>query len=418
MIYSIELILEQMSRGDAQSDDAIGWFVEGVTSGVVSRPQAAAWLAFAYARTLSSGETVALTRAMAHSGGTMSWGEGPRLIDKHSTGGVGDKVSLILAPLWAELGMRVPMISGRGLGHTGGTLDKLESIPGYRTDLSESELRQALDSVGCFISGQTVDLAPADRILYGLRDETSTVASVPLIVASILSKKLAEGTERLILDVKVGSGGFMPDLEKAKVLGAALVKVARGAGLDCDALLTPMDSPLGRAVGNGLEVIESIETLKGGGPQDLIDVTLALADHKDAANVLRSGAAYERFCQMVEIQGGDCSAFEDYARLGLEGTTRLDFVASRPGIISEMDAGGIGRAALDLGAGRTRADEPVDHGVGLLLQRTVGDSVNLGDSILTVVHRDQHGLEQCLARLKSAVKISEKSGDISQIYRL
>ncbi|MEQ1507016.1 MAG: thymidine phosphorylase, partial [Myxococcota bacterium] len=258
--WTSDELLYAMRSGEPQPPDAIRAFVAGVVDGSVSRPQAAAWLAWAFVRGLTDDETVALTRAMTASGATLQWGDGPEIVDKHSTGGVGDKVSLVLAPLWAELGYRVPMVSGRGLGHTGGTLDKLESIPGYRTDLDEAGLRRVLADVGCFVSGQTASLAPADGVLYALRNETCTVESIPLIVGSILSKKLAAGVSRLVLDVKCGSGAFMQAEDDARALAAALVRVARGAGTTCSALVTSMDRPLGRAVGNALEVREAIAT--------------------------------------------------------------------------------------------------------------------------------------------------------------
>ena len=283
MVLTIEEMLVSMGGQTPQSDTAIRQFVDGVTNGTVTDPQAAAWLAFAFARTLTMHETISHTQAITQSGEILGWGEGSRLTDKHSTGGVGDKISLILAPLWAELGLRVPMISGRGLGHTGGTLDKLEAIPGFCVSHDSQKLHNILNTVGCFINGQTSDLAPADKRLYALRDETATVASIPLIVASILSKKLAEGTEKLILDVKMGSGGFMPDLLRARELANALVTVAKGAGLDCEAMITRMDRPLGKTIGNGLEVMEAIRVLQGKGPKDLIDLTVSLAQHDDAA---------------------------------------------------------------------------------------------------------------------------------------
>jgi len=311
----VEDILQGMGSGAEQPAEAIEAFVDGVVDGSISRPQAAAWLAWAFRRGLTDAETVALTRAMTDSGDVLRWPEGPLCIDKHSTGGVGDKVSLVLAPLWVALGWRVPMLSGRGLGHTGGTLDKLEAIPGYHTDLSEGRLGEVLAEVGCFISGQTGEVAPADRVLYALRNETSTVESIPLIVGSILSKKLAEGIERLVLDVKVGSGAFMKDLPRARALAEALVRVATGAGVRCTAHITAMDRPLGAAVGNALEVREAIDCLRGEGPADLRALVLALAGREDAAAALDDGRALERFTAMVEAQGGDPRVVDDPSRL-------------------------------------------------------------------------------------------------------
>jgi pyrimidine-nucleoside phosphorylase/thymidine phosphorylase len=395
-------LLYAMRSGSEQPADAIEAFVRGVVDGSLSRPQAAAWLAWAYSRGLTDAETVALTRAMTRSGTTLSWGDGPEVVDKHSTGGVGDKVSLVLAPLWAELGYRVPMISGRGLGHTGGTLDKLEAIPGFRTDLDQDRLQAVLAQVGCFVSGQTASLAPADRVLYALRNETCTVESIPLIVGSILSKKLAAGVSRLVLDVKCGSGAFMVAEDDARALAGALVRVARGAGTDASAWITAMDQPLGGAVGNALEVEESIATLEGGGPADLRELVLVLAQDPRAEQVLASGAAAERFRRMVAAQGGDPDA-----RLHGSGTTVVEVKADRSGVVRRMDARGVGRAAFVLGAGRRRAEDPVDPGVGAIVDRKVGDEVRPGDVLLRLHHRDGRDLEAALALVRDAVEIGE-----------
>ncbi len=366
--------LARKREGGRHAPADIASFVEAVVSGSVSRPQAAAWLAFVYVRGLDDEETLALTRAMTESGERLSWPglDGP-FVDKHSTGGVGDKVSLILAPLWAELGWRVPMISGRGLGFTGGTLDKLEAIPGFRTDLDNAALRRVLRDVGCFMNGQTGALAPADRVLYALRNETATVPAIPLIVASILSKKLAEGLDRLELDVKVGSGAFMTDLPRARALAEALVRVGNGAGVRTRARITNMDQPLGVACGNGLEVAESLACLEGGGPPDLRALVLALTDHPDAARVLDSGAARARFDRLVAAHGGDLSAFD--ATIGAE---PIEFHAPLDGVVTRCDAGMIGRAVFALGAGRARADDPVHPGVGVEVLAKCGDVVRRG----------------------------------------
>jgi len=403
-------LLYGMRRGDEQSDDAIAAFVAGVSDGSISRPQAAAWLAWAFERGLSDRETVALTRAMTNSGDVLEWAPGSTLIDKHSTGGVGDKVSLILAPLWAALGMRVPMISGRGLGHTGGTLDKLEAIPGFRTDLEEDDLRRILADVGCFITGQTRALAPADRVLYALRNETCTVESIPLIVGSILSKKLAEGVSRLVLDVKTGSGAFMQTLEGSRELAGALVRVAKGYGVHCTAAITAMDRPLGRAIGNGLEVEESIACLKGEGPGDLRELVLALADHPDAEKTLDSGEAFEKFAAMVAAQGGSLSE-------GLRdpGADRHDIVADRSGFLTTVDARSMGRAAFVLGAGRRRAEDGLDYGVGVRLNRQLGDEVSAGQPLLTLLHRSGRALDEAAALAENGLRISDERGEIAPL---
>ena len=273
-------------------------------NGSVTRAQAAAWLAMVYLQGMTDEETVCLTRIMTDSGDRLSWPgiEGP-FVDKHSTGGVGDKVSLVLAPLWMALGCKVPMISGRGLGHTGGTLDKLESIPGFRTDLEPSELRRVLEDAGGFISGQTGDVAPADRILYALRNETATVPSIPLITASILSKKLAEGIDTLSLDVKWGTGAFMKTREDAEVLARSLVAVGNGSGVNTRARITDMNQPLGHAVGNAIEVAEAVACLKGEGPEDLASLTCELIGDPRARELLDSGSAYVQWCRMVTACG-------------------------------------------------------------------------------------------------------------------
>ena len=406
MAWHIEVILSMLRDGRELPEDAIYALIQGVVDGTVSRPQAAAFLAWAFTRGLTEPETLALTRAMTETGDQLVWPEGPPLIDKHSTGGVGDKVSLALAPLWAELGNRVPMISGRGLEQTGGTLDKLESIPGYRTDLSTEELQGTLARVGCFISGQTARLAPADRVLYALRNETCTVPSIPLIVGSILSKKLAEGVEELVLDVKVGTGAFMKDVGEARALAEALVEVATDAGLRCRALLTEMSRPLGRAIGNALEVEEAVACLKGEGPPDLRALVVALAGDPRAEDVLDSGAALDRFGRMVEAQGGDRRALERGDLLG-GGASRTVVAASTAGVIQRVDALAMGRAAFLLGAGRRRAEDPVDPGVGLLVHVSPGTSVEVGQPIVEIVHRDGRALEQARQLVEDAIEVGD-----------
>lgn len=407
MTRSIEDLLTAMKSGQPVPDGDIQAFIDGVVAGSFTRPQIAAWLAWAWMRTLTPRETIALTRAMTLSGDRLSWPVGSELIDKHSTGGVGDKVSLVLAPLWATLGKRVPMISGRGLAHTGGTLDKLEAIPGFRCDLSTDELRAALDAAGCFISGQTGQLAPADRVLYALRDEVQAVDSPPLAVASILCKKLAEGLDRLVLDVKCGSGAITPEPAAAAALAQTMVDVATGYGVQASALVTDMSQPLGCAVGNTLEVVESIEALQGGGPDDLRELVVALAGDPRAAEVLASGAAFETFEKMVVAQGGDPSALHDPSRLRGGGTESHVLVADRSGHLAELDALAVGIAAYRLGAGRFEAGGDVDFGVGITLHAKVGDAISSGEPLLTLHHRAGFGLADALARLDDRIRISE-----------
>jgi thymidine phosphorylase len=389
--------LARKRDGGVHSAAEIAAFVAGVVDGSVSRPQAAAWLGFAFVRGLDDAEAVALTRAMTESGDRLSWPglDGP-FVDKHSTGGVGDKVSLVLAPVWAELGWKVPMISGRGLGHTGGTLDKLEAIPGYRTDLDDAALRAALRDVGCFINGQTAQLAPADRVLYALRNETETVPCIPLIVASILSKKLAEGLDRLVLDVKVGSGAFMTDLPRARALAEALVRVGNGAGVRTEAVLTDMEQPLGVACGNGTEVEEAVACLEGRGPADLREATIRLAMHPDAERVLASGAARERFARMVHAHGGRLEAM-DLSR----GVRFEEIRAPEDAVVTRCDARAIGRAVFVLGAGRSRAEDPVLPNVGVDVYAKVGSRVSRGEPLARIRHVGR-GLEAARHELAGA----------------
>ena len=409
---TVDVLLRSMRSGEEQSADAVFDFVRFATDGTMTRAQVATWLAWAFQRGLTTSETVALTQAMTESGTVMTWPEGAPLVDKHSTGGVGDKVSLILAPLWAELGYRVPMISGRGLGHTAGTLDKLEAIPGFRTDLDDGELKAVLADVGCFISGQTATLAPADRVLYALRNETQTVESIPLIVGSILSKKLAEGVKRLVLDVKTGSGAFMETLTESQTLARQLVDVATGAGLDCTATISEMGRPLGEMVGHGLEVLESVECLKGGGPADLRELVLTLADHPDAASALDSGRAYTRFVRMVEAQGGDPRTLEEASSLRNPANDFVEVRAEEAGFIHRVDARAMGVSVFRLGGGRLSATDPIDFGVGIQILAKPGDSVEAGQVLARVFHRSGEGLDEALRRTTSGFVIDGAEPDV------
>ncbi|MED5371721.1 MAG: thymidine phosphorylase [Myxococcota bacterium] len=400
----IQTFLEEKREGQEHSAADIQAFIKGVVDGSITRAQAAAWLAFVNVRGMSDRETTTLTQAMTDSGRVLAWpGLSGPFVDKHSTGGVGDKISLILAPVWAAMGMRVPMISGRGLGITGGTLDKLEAIDGYRTTLSPEELRLVLAEAGCFINGQTGELAPADRFLYALRDETATVPSIPLITASILSKKLAEGLDRLVLDVKCGSGAFMRTRTSARKLADSLVRVGRSAGLQVESVISDMSQPLGLAVGNAVEVQESIDVLKGGGPDDVRKLVLSLSGDPEAAKVvIRDGSAYERFERMVHAQGGDL------AKPLLGGKVQEEVVlAGRSGRVERCDALGIGQAAFLLGAGRVKASDDVHPGVGVLLTAKRGDMVEAGQPLARLLHAEGHGLHDALDEVRSAIEIKE-----------
>jgi len=341
-------------------------------------------------------------------------------VDKHSTGGVGDKSSIVIAPLVAACGAVVPMMSGRGLGHTGGTLDKLESIPGFRTGLSLDELRSAITTIGCALIGQTADVAPADRRLYALRDVTGTVESIPLISASIMSKKIAEGIGGLVLDVKTGSGAFMKTLEDARALARSLIAIGEGSGVHCEALITRMDTPLGTHVGNASEVIECLEVLKGRGPEDTRELSISLASrmlvvsgvdtdpaHAEARirGALNSGAGLDTFRRIIENQGGDPRVVDDYSLLPAAADEHR--VAAPAGGFVNLESEGIGRAAVALGAGRATLDDVVDPGVGIEILATAGVQVKTNDPVLLVRHRGGRGLDTAMALLDAAVTISE-----------
>ena len=399
---SIDRILERKRDGCELSADEIEYFINAVTNEVATRAQAAAFLAFVFTRGMSKQETVALTLSMADSGHRLHWPDyGASIADKHSTGGVGDKVSLILAPLWATLGVKVPMISGRGLGHTGGTLDKLEAIEGYQVTIQENRLKDILDEVGCFICGQTATLAPADRILYALRNETSTVPCIPLIVASILSKKLAEGIDRLVMDVKYGSGAFMKTKEQAEELARSLTEVGSGAGLDMRAVLSDMNQPLGHGVGNAVEVEEAIQCLKGEGPEELSSLVCDLIGDPRASEILSSGAAFEKWQQMVQAHGGKLG--QPLKGFGCQERVVL---ASQDGVVQQCDAYKIGYASVLLGGGRLRADEAIHHGVGMWVHAKVGDLVEKGQPLVTVLHNEKN-LERALTLIDEAYVISQ-----------
>ena len=367
-------------------------------------------------------EIGALTDAMLNSGATLDL-SGIRVgrVDKHSTGGVGDKVSLVLAPLVACIGVAVPMMSGRGLGHTGGTLDKLESIPGFRTDLSLARATAQIERVGCALMGQTEEIAPADRRLYALRDATATVESIPLISASIMSKKLAEGLTGLVLDVKYGSGAFLPELERGLELARTMIDLGVDHGCPVVALLTAMDRPLGRACGNALEVEESIMALRGEGPPDLMAVVYALgaemlllggaaAGRDDARRrmevAISSGRAAAKFQEIIEAQGGDPRVVDDPSLL--PEAPELDmFVAPRAGVVSQVEPRAIGRGITLLGGGRTRVDDIIDPGVGFVITARPGDVVRKGEPLATVYARDRAGVLQGLEVLREAVHIAD-----------
>jgi pyrimidine-nucleoside phosphorylase len=415
-------LIRQKRDGGVLDRAAIDAFVGGVTAGTLPDYQTSALLMAILLRGMTPEETAALTDAMVRSGVRVTYPGLPGTpVDKHSTGGVGDKASLVLAPLAAACGAYVPMMSGRGLGHTGGTLDKLEAIPGFRTGLSLEELKTAVATIGCALIGQTSEIAPADRKLYALRDVTSTVESIPLICASIMSKKIAEGIGGLVLDVKTGTGAFMKTPEASRALAESLVAIGRAAGVRTGALITRMDAPLGCEVGNANEVVESIETLKGRGPADLEELSVLLAarllvvagvsrDEADAESRIRgaisSGAGVEKFRQIIEHQGGDPRVVDDYSRLPST-PDRAVVTAPRSGFVAGLEAERIGRAAVALGAGRATLDDVIDHGVGITVAAHVGTEVRAGDPVLVIRHRGGRGLDAARALLEAAVEIAD-----------
>ncbi len=385
--------------------------------------QLAALLMAIFWRGLDGGETSALTAAMLATGSTLRRPPGAAAwIDKHSTGGVGDKTSLILAPLLAAVGVSVPMMSGRGLGHTGGTLDKLESIPGFRTDLTLAQAEAQLSAIGCALIGQTAEIAPADRRLYALRDATATVECIQLIAASIMSKKLAEGLTGLVLDVKTGSGAFLPEQERGLELSRTMIELGAAAGVPVVTLMTAMDRPLGNACGNALEVVECLETLSGGGPADLWTVTEALAiemlqlarpamSTPDARSVLRaaidSGDALEKFRQIVAAQGGDVAAIDAPDRGWARAPFIGDVVANRDGVVLAIPPRPVGHTIIALGGGRTTKEDRVDSRVGIVFQVRVGDAVRAGQPLAVIHAADPSSLAEAQARVRAIVQLGE-----------
>ena len=398
--------------------------IRSYVAGDVPDYQMAAMLMATYVHGLDRTETAALTDAMRRSGAQLSLGHlTAARVDKHSTGGVGDKTSLILAPLVASLGVAVPMMSGRGLGHTGGTLDKLESIPGMRTDIALADARAQLERIGCVMMGQSREVAPADRGMYALRNATATAESVPLIASSIMSKKLAEDLTGLVLDVKRGSGALVQDLDQALELAGTMVALGDASGCEVVALLSAMDRPLGRAVGNALEVEEAIHALTGEGPPDLMTVTYALgaemlqlggvaADADDARRrmevAISSGQAARKFQELIEAQGGNPGVVDDPAVLPQAGACEL-FEAPRRGFVARVEPRGIGRALVALGGGRTRPDDRIDPGVGFVITAKPGDWVERGEPVATIFARDDAGIGTGRAALRAAIAIADEA---------
>jgi thymidine phosphorylase len=418
MAFLAQEVIRRKRDGRALSTEEIEWLVAGITDGSLSDAQVGALAMAIVINGMERDERVALTGAMTRSGEVLAWDLDRPVLDKHSTGGVGDKVSLLLAPIVAACGGAVPMISGRGLGHTGGTLDKLDSIPGYDTAPGRERFVAAVRAAGCAIIGQTGDLAPADKRLYAIRDATGTVESIPLIVASILSKKLAAGLDGLVMDVKVGSGAFLPELEQARELAETIVEVAVGNGLPTVALLTDMDRVLGRTAGNAVEVRESIDHLTGAAAGDdrLMEVTIALCERllelkgldADPRAALQSGAAAEHFARMVAELGGPADLLERPDAHLPQAPVTVEAHAERDGVVAAVDVRAVGLAIIDLGGGRRREDDAIDHAVGLTEVAEPGERVGPGGRPVALVHaRD----EDSAARAAQAVSAAFQVGD-------
>jgi pyrimidine-nucleoside phosphorylase len=430
----VDLIRHKRDSGEF-SPVEIQELIAAYTRGDVSDYQMSAWLMAVVLRGMSRGEIAALTEAMLHSGRVLDFSAlAERKVDKHSTGGVGDKTSLVIAPIVAAGGLKVPMISGRGLGHTGGTLDKLESIPGFNVNLTLSEFRHVLEACGCALIGQTAEIAPADKKIYALRDVTGTVESPALICASIMSKKLAEGIDALVLDVKTGSGAFMKKLEDAANLAELMVETGKRIGKKVVALLTDMNQPLGRKAGNALEVEESIEMLSGGGPADLRELCLELASwmfllgervktldegKKLAADLIASGQAREKFREIVGLQGGDIGVIDDPRRL-VHARNTLVVASATQGYVASIQCEQLGIAGVVLGGGREKKEDQIDPAVGLEFHKRIGDAVERGEPLCTLHYNSEARLDEARRLAESAYRIEpEKPKSIPPlVYRV
>jgi pyrimidine-nucleoside phosphorylase len=419
-------LIQRKRDGEELAPEEIEFLVEGYTNGEIPDYQMSAFLMATYFSGMSDREVGRLTECMLRSGETVDLSSVPGVkVDKHSTGGVGDKTSFIVAPLAAAAGVIVPMMSGRSLGHTGGTLDKLESIPGFRTDLTVEEFRKQLSELGLAFIGQTDQLAPADRKLYALRDVTGTVESIPLISSSIMSKKLAEGVDALILDVKVGSGAFMKKQVDARRLAQTMVAIGRRMDKKVRALITDMNQPLGFAIGNALEIMEASQTLQNAGPDDLTKLSLELAAHmihlgKKAATLdearriaekhLVDGSAYKKFKQVVAAQGGNAQALDKFELLP-NATGMREITSPRAGYVTSIDAEGIGIASNMIGAGRDRKEDAIDPAVGIILEVKVGEKVDAGSVLCRLYYTREDRVEEAAERVEDAFRISGQKAD-------
>lgn len=422
-------IILKKRNGEELSCEEISFFIDGYVSGEIPDYQAAALCMAIYFQGMSDEETVMLTDCMAHSGDTVDLSRfGTLSVDKHSTGGVGDKTSLIIAPIVASLGGKVTKMSGRGLGHTGGTVDKLESIPGYRVTMPQEEFLSQVEKVGIAVIGQSGNLTPADKKLYSLRDVTATVDSIPLITSSIMSKKLAAGSKNIVLDVKCGSGAFMKTAQDAKTLAENMVRIGKACGRNIAALITDMDRPLGNAVGNALEIIEAVKVLRGENKGDLYEVCIALATEmvmlfkgisaeeaeKQVVHAIESGAAFEKMKEWIAAQGGDAKYLDDTTLFEKPAHT-IPVTSTADGYITAMDTEAIGIAAVMLGAGRSKKDEPIDYSAGIIIKCKTGDKISKGDPLCMLYTNDKNALEPAAAKYRSALTIGEQPSQYTEL---
>ncbi len=416
-------IIAAKRDGKALTDEQINYFIQAFMAGEAADYQTTALLMAIYLNGMNDRETASLTRAYINSGDVIDLSDIAGIkVDKHSTGGVGDKVSIVLAPLAASLGVPVPMISGRGLGHSGGTLDKLESIPGFNTQLSVAEFKSLVDRYGLGLIGQTADIVPADKRIYALRDVTATVDCIPLICASIMSKKIAEGIDALVLDVKYGNGAFMKDPQSAQTLAEKLIQIGKSFGKEMIALITSMEQPLGNAVGNWLEIEECLDCFHGRGPEDLMEVTYTLAAHmlvlggradsleqarQKAEGAIQSGKAWNKFLEICAAQGGDVSYLKEPERYG-QSKHRAVLKAGRAGIVQTMNTFEIGMTAVQLGAGRLRAEDVIDPRAGIRIFKKIGQAVEAGEPLLEIRTNKPELIDAARQRLQAAIVLADK----------
>lgn len=425
-------VIHKKRNGGELTEKEIEFFVNGYVSGIIPDYQVSALLMAIYFKNMTDRERTTLTMKMLNSGDRLDLSEIPGIkVDKHSTGGIGDKVSIPLAPIVAAAGIYDPMISGRGLGNTGGTLDKLEAIPGYQVEQTKEQFIKQVSELGLAIVGATGNIAPADKLIYGLRDVTDTVDSIPLISSSIMSKKIASGTDALVIDVKTGSGAFMKTLDESRELAHALVEIGKGVGMQCIAVITDMNQPLGNKVGNALEIEESIDLLKGKGPKDLKEITLTLgsymailsqktSDFDEAYRMLEetitSGRAMEKFRAMLKAQGADDRVIDDYSIMP-QAKYKIELEAHDSGVVSKLSADEVGIASMMLGGGRQKVNDKLDHSVGIELHKKIGDKVTAGESLLTI-YSNQKEISEVEKLLKDHIEISDHADVPKMVYEV